>query len=558
MDAAAPLNPEESLPGDIQTPSATGDGGEEEGGADESKSRKLLRRLSAFKGEGAECSICFTPLPSERVSVLQEKVYKAKRACRHYFHEECIQLLIKSTPAPYNCPLCRQSFETIALLPDVRLDSRGWFHAVDANNTGELTKAEVIDALSATLPVDPELLSNQLNGELWDQWDPAKTGMITLEAFENPSRGLLQFVLYSLPSLRGDSTSAGSSMGAVPDVVTCREGWFRYWDECREQALPFTPMLRSLVRTWRLDGAKEDAKLLRTVLTQVWEEFGLKDQATVTLALFCEKPDGLCEALLAGLQKEWGATKLERIRQRALLLQRPVGELKKEMRKLQLANDCIDKGELVEAILDARANGAGIAATTTPTVSPNKGVPTAATRHGSPGPTVSLAGRTGERLERESSAAPGEGAGSAGSAGAGDAAAGATAGAAAASQSTPSAAPVPSSSGTAASGVTTGVEAGGTPSEATLDPSYTSALHAMAIGELHRRLRALDIPYAHCIERRELEELLAQNGDFGTGPAGRTNQPPTSSFVANHCPENATGGAVADAPASNCRCCIIQ
>mmetsp|Transcript_46794 Transcript_46794/g.111300 ORF Transcript_46794/g.111300 Transcript_46794/m.111300 type:complete len:614 (-) Transcript_46794:58-1899(-) len=315
-----------------------------------------LNAIKAFKGEGAECAICFAPLPTEPVCVLIRHVYGRKRSCRHYFHLGCVHLLQRTTPAPHLCPLCREPFERCMQLPDVRLDSRAWFCAVDADDGQALEKTEVVDALAATLPVDPELLGSALDGELWEQWDSDKTGRITLENFENPARGLLQFVLYSLPSLRREAGTENRA-APVPDLVISRESWFRYWDENCQHVLWFLQCLRALVMTWRLDGAKEDAGVVRNVLAAVFAEFGLSNEdgpvRPVTLRLFCEKPDGFCDSLVDALKSAFGATKFNRMRQRALLLQQPALQLKRQLVKLKPeARAIIEKEELVDALLD--------------------------------------------------------------------------------------------------------------------------------------------------------------------------------------------------------------
>mmetsp|Transcript_6646 Transcript_6646/g.11598 ORF Transcript_6646/g.11598 Transcript_6646/m.11598 type:complete len:583 (-) Transcript_6646:43-1791(-) len=386
--------------------------------------------LRAFRGDGAECAICFAPLPSEPVCVLIRHAKGKKRSCRHYFHLGCAHLLQRTTPAPHSCPLCRTTFERCMQLPDVRLDSRAWFDAVDADDGQALEKAEVVDALAATLPVDPERLSASLEGELWEQWDPNKTGRITLQEFENPARGLLQFVLYSLPSLRTEA--GGNSRLAVPDLVVSRESWFRYWDEKAEHALSFQQCLRALVMTWRLEGAKEDAGVVRTVLSGVFAEFGLSNEdgpvRSVTLKLFCEKPDGFCDALIAALKSAFGAVKFNRMRQRALLIQRPALELKRKLVRIRPeARDIIDKQELVEALLDVEE----------------------------------LNEKERERENTENS----------------ELAAGAV-------LSTPTTAPQPKKA--------------------------TAAIKAASIKELKLRLKLLGVPCDHCLERGDLEELLAE------------------------------------------------
>lgn len=407
------------------------------------------RQFKSVKGEGSDCSICFAPLPTEQVCVLIRQHYGKKRSCRHYHHLGCVRLMMQQTPAPHLCPLCRGKFERVEAMPDVRLNSRAWFKTVDTDEGGALEKSEVIDALSATLPVDPELLTQKLEGELWDQWDTGKTGRITLEAFEEPGKGLLHFVLYSLPSLRYEGGMENKT-AAVPDVVESREGWFRYWDENCRHMLEFLQFLRALVLTWRLDGAKEDAGILRSVLTTVWQEFGLIETQDVlkpvSFALFCEKPDGFCDVMLDALNKKFGAAKFRRIRQRARLLQQPAAALKRELRKLNGAmpdGGAIEKDELVSAILDAQLQEE-------PPTSPPLHAPQAFVF----------------KAEKSIGA------------------------------------------------------------DTTMERTCTDELKALTIKQLKERLEALAVPYGHCLEREELEDLLTEHGDNGRGPLPARPQPP--------------------------------
>jgi hypothetical protein len=331
----------------------------------------------------------------------------------------------------------------------VRLNSRAWFKAVDADEGGALEKSEVVDALCATLPVDPELLWKAFDGELWEQWDTDHSGRISLDAFERPGKGLLHFVLYSMPSLQQAGTS---TMAPVPDIADCREGWFRHWDENSKHVLEYLQFLRALVRTLRLEGAKEDAGVLRSVLTTVWQEFGLTMSMSesaaeapsnagrnsfaykpVSLSLFCERPDGFCDALLDALQKEFGLAKFRRIKQRAYLLQQSAGFLKKELRKLNINRpDLLEKDELVSAILDAQENG----------VQTNE-VNSADSAAGLPAPSA------------------------------------------------PPAVEIPR------------------------ERACPEGLKQLSLKQLKERLQAYGIPYGHCVERRDLEDLLIRQGDTG-------------------------------------------
>ena len=391
---------------------------------------------SFLHGQGAECCICCAELPSDTVCMLMRKSGK-KRSCRHYLHHACVKLLMQSTPAPYLCPLCRTEFIHIEPLPDVRLNSSAWFRAIDDDGSGALEKCEVIDALCATLPVDPEKLEKV---ELWSQWDVEGTGHITREAFEHP-RGMLQFVLYSLPSLKREVRS-----GAIPDVEQNRESWFRYWDEDNQRELEFPLCLRALARTLRIDGDCADMSLLRKVLIQLFVDFGLCEEMNMdystgawsvqgiesrplTRKLFCERPDGFCDRLLDQLKQEFGRSRFCQLQERARLLQLPVAELKRRLPRN--APVPLEKGELVEAILAAPANCAR----------PPKA----------------------EAFEE------------------------------------------PQSRQWHAAGLT------------------QQEVQALPLAELQRRLRSVGVSYDHCLERRELEELLLAQ----RSPSGATEGDPT-------------------------------
>lgn len=440
--------------------------------------------------EPVECCICFADLPSQQVCMLMKGAYGKKRSCRHYFHHSCVQLMMRTTVPPFFCPLCREIFVRAEPVPDVRLDGDAWFRAVDADDGGSLVKQEVIDALCATLPLDPEKLAASLEGDLWGQWDTEAIGVITREAFHNPSRGLLQYVLYSLPSLQRENP--GGHAAAVPDLLNAREGWFRYWDENCEHALQFLQCLRAVARTLRLDGQLEDTGTLRSVLLELWLEFGLAEAEEASAAsidveeprvlhnhrptrpltqkLFCEKPDGFCDALIDALKKSFGPARFHRMRQRAQLLQQPAKELRKELQSLQVGSlDMIDKGEIVEAILDAKeANVATMANMASPTSQASK-----------------LNGISSQR------AFP-----------------------AAEDPLRPSQQQQPGYSADQGGAAETEAE----------------EIRALPLSALQQRLRALGIPYSHCVERREVEDLL-----LAQLAARRARQPGTQSRTQTKC-----------------------
>lgn len=177
---------------------------------------------------------------------------------------------------------------------------------------------------------------------------------------------MLQFVLYSLPSLKREVRS-----GAVPDIEQSRESWFRYWDEDNLRELEFLTFLRALARTLRIDGDCADMSLLRKVLIQLFKDFGLCEEVNadcqtgawsvqgiesrpLTQKLFCERPDGFCDRLLDQLKQEFGRSRFLRLRERARLLQLPIAELKRELPRN--APVPLEKADLVETILAAASS----------------------------------------------------------------------------------------------------------------------------------------------------------------------------------------------------------
>ncbi|CAE8692641.1 unnamed protein product [Polarella glacialis] len=88
---------------------------------------------------------------------------------------------------------------------------------------GYISRRDIEHILPATLPVDPQLLSQALDEGLWAEWDADEDGVISRQDFFDPRHGLLRWLLVHLVELRAES-----SAGAAPDVETDRAGWFRH------------------------------------------------------------------------------------------------------------------------------------------------------------------------------------------------------------------------------------------------------------------------------------------------------------------------------------------
>jgi len=292
-------------------------------------------------GHRQECAICFDDLHERPVAVLLSA--QNRRCCRHYFHQSCLGELVAASIR--NCPLCRVSFCHVQPLPDIRRQPREWFKLVDFSGTMRLSRDEVLDALGAVLPVDVTLLEEALQNELWSRWDPRIEG-ICLEDFEDSSSGLLQWVLYKLPSAKLERASC-------PDLLAGKEAWFRYWDDDGKHALSQQALRRSLAKTFRLQV--DDIDLLGEVLQEVWEEFGLGERSA-SRSLFCEPGSGLADTVIDGLKKRWGQDGFRRRHQRGQLCQMSIRELKEQLKQKRGGEkallSCIEKDDLVKAILD--------------------------------------------------------------------------------------------------------------------------------------------------------------------------------------------------------------
>jgi hypothetical protein len=321
-------------------------------GFDGTKTKKhevsqLFRRSSTYAPELTECPICFEDLCTEPLAVMLAGRPPAPssspnqnascqrqppRSCRHFLHASC--------------------------LADIRLDPRKWFTQISMTGGGDaLSKREIIDALSAVLPVDNELLAQTVH-EKWSEWTQTPESM-TLEEFVEPRRGMLQWVLYNLPDLGNRLGASGSDMPSsqgkhIPDLMENKESWFRFWDVDRAHALTFNQLVRGLVKTFRLEGNVDAMLALRGSLEELWSDFGLQKRGNVSLALFVEKDSGFMDTLAAQWRGKIGADQFNRLLRQSRIYEMPVSDLKRALLKLgKNPTAAVEKNELVHMLLEA-------------------------------------------------------------------------------------------------------------------------------------------------------------------------------------------------------------
>jgi uncharacterized protein YbcV (DUF1398 family) len=90
--------------------------------------------------------------------------------------------------------MCRAPFVDVMVIPNPMGDPHGWFEAVDTNHSGELSYAEVLEGLKATLPVDWKKIEADTD-RLWSIWDANRSGSISIDEFMNRSSGMMTYIL---------------------------------------------------------------------------------------------------------------------------------------------------------------------------------------------------------------------------------------------------------------------------------------------------------------------------------------------------------------------------
>ena len=327
-----------SGPGVVGAPVVESSGSET--GGTSFKRSSLFKRSSTHEAEISECPICFDDLCTEPLAIMlsgkpppspsQHRMNKSPtpqkrppRSCRHFIHYRCLTEVQRKMLS--ECPLCRQPFVSFTELVDIRLDPRTWFSQISMTGEDSLKQQEIVDALSAVLPVDSELLAQEVK-EKWNTWTPSHCGTMTLEEFVEPRRGMLQWVLYNMTKLGASREGEEPpTRGAhIPDIIANRETWFRYWDVEVAQALTFNQLLRGFVKTFRLEGNVDAMMALRSSLDGIWKDFGLQGRGNVSLALFVEQDTGLLDTLTSQWKAAIGVQAFNNLLRQSRIYEMPV------------------------------------------------------------------------------------------------------------------------------------------------------------------------------------------------------------------------------------------
>lgn len=188
-----------------------------------------------------------------------------------------------------DCPLCRVSFTTVKLFPNPIESPREWFNFIDADNSGELSLQEVVDALQCQLKLDWRKIESDA-AILWPKWDVDNSGNISLEEFLNPETGILTYLNQHYQNTNLELE--------VPSIVDQSREWFIYWDADHSQSLDKSEVCRALIKTFRLLG--EDTTTIASTLDNIWNIFDTDGSGEIEIGEFIASGN-LADAIKAQL-----------------------------------------------------------------------------------------------------------------------------------------------------------------------------------------------------------------------------------------------------------------
>lgn len=245
----------------------------------------------------AECPISFEPLHAAPVGFFVDG--SKRRVSQHYFNLDAAREWLATGNG--RCPLTRKSIASVAEVPDIRVDPRSWFKAVDIDRNNRLTRHETIEALKAQFPVDVAALDAAIVNPdhwMWERWDINRDGTITRDELLAPN-GLVA----SVPELFAASSSEPNGSDTPP--ISHKGLWFDFWDSPAtggnaSGTLEKEEVVRALLKTLKVTNDANAVMKMRGTVDAIWGVFDIDGSGSVERGEFLQ-PDGLADTVIATL-----------------------------------------------------------------------------------------------------------------------------------------------------------------------------------------------------------------------------------------------------------------
>mmetsp|Transcript_131783 Transcript_131783/g.196367 ORF Transcript_131783/g.196367 Transcript_131783/m.196367 type:complete len:299 (-) Transcript_131783:97-993(-) len=184
------------------------------------------------------CAICLEPLNDGESSTLWQCQHK--RSCRHMFHLNCAQQVLRSRAAQCNCvnhkakcPYCRAPYSQAKPLPNVHANPEEWLrHIAAVNATGPcgtetqrwVSEEDILAALSARFTLN-EAFIDELKRRVASL--PTTPGQeqntVSFSGFMDATEGVLPLIRALLPAepAQGEHEARGGAEEAEGPAVAC-------------------------------------------------------------------------------------------------------------------------------------------------------------------------------------------------------------------------------------------------------------------------------------------------------------------------------------------------
>ena len=87
--------------------------------------------------------------------------------------------------------------------------------------------------------------------------------------------------------------------GAIPDIRSDKEGWYRYWDEDNSGTLEKEEVVRALLKTLGLTSDQPRVQQMRATIDAIWPIFDTDGNNSIDREEFLAPNEGLADTIIA-------------------------------------------------------------------------------------------------------------------------------------------------------------------------------------------------------------------------------------------------------------------